>query len=51
MKSGKEQSLKQRATGLEKSQDRPKHTDLKTVQENETITKIEQERNEGVQTP
>ena len=42
MKSGKE-SLKQRATGLEKSQDRPKHTDLKTVQENETIIKIEEE--------
>ena len=43
MKSGKEQTLKQRATGLEKSQDRPKHTDLKTVQENETIIKIEEE--------
>ena len=41
MKSGKE--LKQRATGLEKSQDRPKHTDFKTLQENETIIKIEQE--------
>ncbi len=43
MKSGKEQTLKQRATGLEKSQDRPKHTDLKTLQENETITKSEQD--------
>ena len=41
MKSGKE--LKQRATGLEKSQDRPKHTDVKTLQENETIINIEQE--------
>ena len=43
MKSEKEQSLKQRATGLEKSQDRPKHTDFKTLQENETIINIEQE--------
>ena len=42
MKSGKE-TLKQRATGLEKSQDRPKHTDVKTLQENETIINIEQE--------
>ena len=43
MKSGKEQSLKQRATGLEKSQDRPTHTDLKTLKESNKITNMEEQ--------
>jgi hypothetical protein len=37
MKSGKEQSTKQRAAGPEKSQDHPTHTELKTLKEENVI--------------
>jgi len=44
MKSGKEQAMKQRAAGPEKSQDRPTHTELKTLKEDNVTTKAEQQQ-------
>ena len=43
MKSGKEQTI-QRAAGPEKSQDRPTHTELKTLKEDNVTTKEEQQQ-------
>ncbi len=44
MKSNKDQSTKQRAAGPEKSQDRPTHTELKTLKEDNVTTKAEQQQ-------
>jgi len=44
MKSGKEQAMKQRAAGPEKSQDRPMHTELNTLKEENVTTKEEQQQ-------
>ena len=44
MKSNKDQSTKQRAAGPEKSQDRPTHTELTTLNENETVTNMEEQK-------
>ncbi len=44
MRSNKEQSTKQRAAGPEKSQDRPTHTELKTLKEDNVTTKEEQQQ-------
>jgi hypothetical protein len=43
MKSGKEQA-KHRAAGPEKSQDRPTHTELQTLNENEQVTNMEEQQ-------
>jgi hypothetical protein len=44
MKSGKEQTTKQRAAGPEKYQDRPTHTELKTLKEDNVINTEEQQQ-------
>jgi hypothetical protein len=44
MKSNKEQSTKQRADGPEKSQDRPTHTELTTLKEDNVTTTEEQQQ-------
>jgi hypothetical protein len=44
VKSGKEQSTKQRAAGLEKSQDHPTHTELKTLKDENVINTEEQQQ-------
>ncbi len=44
MKSGKEQSTKQRAAVPEKFQDRPTHTELKTLKEENVINTEEQQQ-------
>jgi hypothetical protein len=44
MKSGKEQSTKQRAAGPEKSQNRPTHTELQTLKEDNVTDQEEQKQ-------
>jgi hypothetical protein len=50
MKSGKEQTTKQRAAGPEKSQDRPTHTELKTLKEDNVTKKEEQQQSSSSST-
>jgi hypothetical protein len=40
MKSGKEQSTKHRAAGQEKPQDRPKHTELNMLKEENVMSEV-----------
>jgi hypothetical protein len=44
MKSVKDPTMKQRAAGQEKPQDRPTHTELATLTENEMVTNMEEQR-------
>ncbi len=47
MKSNTEQSTKQRAAGTEKSQDRPTHTELKTLKEDKDNFKTKEEQQQS----